>query len=73
MDTVKEIKPALKKHSDKPLAYLCQVIVLLVVILACILNLSLKNGNTDLWIALLSLSLGCFIPQPKLKSTTTAL
>lgn len=44
--------------------FICQVVILYVVIVTCIANLSLKNGDSNLWTALLSSSLGIMLPQP---------
>lgn len=44
--------------------FICQVVILYIVILTCIVNLSLKNGDSNLWTALLSSSLGIMLPQP---------
>ena len=49
--------------------FVCQVVILYVVIVTCIVNLSLKNGDSNLWTALLSSSLGIMLPQPTLSST----
>lgn len=46
--------------------FLCQVIVIFAVVIACIVNLSLHRGNTELWIALLSSSLGYMLPNPSM-------
>ena len=42
----------------------CQIVILYVVIIACILNLSFHNGDSNLWTALLSSSLGLMLPGP---------
>ena len=47
--------------------YLCQIIVIYVVIITCIVNLSIDNGDSNLWTALLSSSLGYLLPNPTLK------
>jgi len=49
------------------IVYLCQVILLYIVIITCIINLSIDNGNSNLWTALLSSSLGYMLPSPSLK------
>lgn len=46
--------------------FLCQVLVVFVVIVSCIVNLSLQRGQTELWVALLSSSLGYMLPNPSL-------
>lgn len=47
--------------------YFSQIIIIYIIIITCILNLSLKNGDSNLWTALLSSSLGYLLPSPKLK------
>jgi len=47
--------------------YFCQVIVLFVVIISCIINLSLHNGNSEMWVSLFGYSLGAILPPPKIK------
>ena len=58
------------------IVYFSQIFILLVIILACILNLSVpalrsaENGAPiELWIILLSTCMGCILPTPKLKSS----
>ena len=46
------------------IVYLSQIIILYTIILVCMYNLSYKNKNTDIWIALLSYCLGCLLPSP---------
>ena len=46
--------------------FFCQVIILYIVIIACIINLSLRNGDSNLYTALLSSSLGIILPSPSL-------
>ena len=46
--------------------FICQVLILYIVIIACIVNLSLLNGDSNLWTALLSSSLGIMLPPPTL-------
>ena len=48
--------------------FICQVVILYVIILTCIVNLSLGNGDSNLWTALLSSSLGIMLPAPSLSS-----
>lgn len=44
--------------------FICQVVILYIVILTCIVNLSMRNGDSNLWTALLSSSLGVMLPHP---------
>ena len=65
-------------HSDKwhllgtsvpktEIVYFCQMIIVYIIIIASIINLSIKNGSTELWISLLSSCIGYALPNPKLK------
>jgi len=45
--------------------YFSQIILIYIVILTCIINLSLRNGDSNLWTALLSSCLGYVLPSPK--------
>lgn len=49
--------------------FICQVVILYIVIVTCIINLSMKNGDSNLWVALLSSSLGIMLPQPSLSQS----
>ena len=48
------------------LIFLSQVFILYIVIISCIVNLSLNIGESNMWTALLSSSLGIMLPQPTL-------
>jgi hypothetical protein len=54
-------------HSKEETVYLCQAVLLYIVIITCIINLSIDNGNSNLWTALLSSCLGYMLPNPNLK------
>lgn len=56
-----------KKIPKTEIVYLSQVFIIYLVIITCILNLSLKNGDSNLWTALLSSCLGYILPSPKIK------
>ena len=56
-----------KKVRKPEIVFIFQVIILYIVIITCIINLSLKNGTSELWVSLLSYSLGCILPSPKIK------
>ena len=50
--------------------FVCQMIIVMSVVLASILNLSLPSlnkTNREIWITLLSASVGNILPTPKLK------
>lgn len=54
--------------NQSQVVYFSQIIILYVIIITCILNLSLKNGDSNLWTALLSSSIGLILPNPRIKS-----
>ena len=53
------------KFSRMTLVFLCQVIILYISIITCFVNLTMHNGPHELWITVLSLSLGTILPSPK--------
>ena len=48
-------------------SYASQVVVIFTVVVACLVNLSLGDDKSALWSSLLSLALGCMLPNPKLR------
>ena len=46
------------------IVYFCQILIIYVIILTSLINLSLKNGPINLWIALLGSCLGYLLPHP---------
>lgn len=55
------------------IVFFCQVIILYIVIITCIVNLTIKHNDSDgkLWIALLSSSLGYLLPNPSIRRQDT--
>ena len=53
------------------IVYFCQKIIVYVIIITSIINLSLQNGSSELWISLLSSCIGYVLPSPKLKNDIT--
>ena len=49
------------------IVYFSQMTIVYIIILASIVNLSIQNGSTELWISLLSSCIGYALPNPKLK------
>jgi len=49
--------------------YFSQIFLIYIIILTCIVNLSLGNGDSNLWTALLSSCIGYILPSPKIKIT----
>ena len=57
------------KCSRTALVFICQVIILYISIITCFVNLTACNGPNELWITVLSLSLGTILPSPKVRKT----
>ena len=53
------------------IVFFAQVIISYIVIVTCIVNLSLQNGDSNLWTALLSCTLGYLLPSPSLQTDKT--
>jgi len=49
------------------IAYLCQVVAIFAVIIACLINLSIGDDKASLWSSLLSGALGYLLPNPKIR------
>ena len=60
------------KFSRMALVFLCQVIILYISIVTCFVNLTVCNGLNELWITVLSLSLGTILPSPKVRKSKIA-
>lgn len=50
------------------IVYFAQITVCSLVILASILNISLNNGNTEMWVSFFGYALGAILPPPKMKN-----
>ena len=68
MDSVSRCSWMVKNRGH--LGFWSQVVIIYIVVVTCIVNLSIANGNSNLWTALLSSSLGYLLPNPKLKKQT---
>lgn len=70
MDTVKEEDSEggwvlMGKRVPKlEIVFFFQIILIYLVVIVCVVNLSISNGNSNLWTALLSSSLGYMLPSP---------
>lgn len=53
--------------------YFSQIIALYIVIIMGLINISIKNGDSNLWLSLLSGSIGYLLPNPSLKKETIIL
>lgn len=56
------------KLPKSEIVYFCQMTVVYIIIITSIVNLSLKNGSSELWISLLSSAIGYVLPNPSLKA-----
>ena len=56
-----------KETSKSEIVYFCQMIVIYIIMITSIVNLSLQNGSTELWISLLSSAIGYVLPNPSMK------
>lgn len=57
------------KLPKSEIVFFSQIIILYIVIITCIVNLSIGN-ESEMWLILLSTSLGAILPNPDLKLTT---
>ena len=48
------------------IVYICQIVIVYIIIVTSIANLSLDNGNPELWISLLCSAIGYALPSPNL-------
>lgn len=46
--------------------YICQMVIVYIIIITSVVNLSLKNGSSELWISLLCSATGYALPAPSL-------
>lgn len=53
--------------------YFCQIIALYVVIGIGLVNITIQNGDANLWLSLLAGSIGYLLPNPTLKKETIIL
>jgi hypothetical protein len=55
------------KVPKSEIVFFCQIIMLYTVIITCIVNLSLSHPLNELWVGLLSSSIGFLLPNPSIK------
>ena len=61
------VKLCSKESSKGHCVFACQMVIVYLVIITCIINLSIANGESNLWTALLSSCLGYILPAPSIK------
>lgn len=58
--------------NNKMITYFMQMLTLFCIVLASLINLSMSVGDQRLWLTLLSMSLGCILPTPKISNKNDA-
>lgn len=53
--------------------FIAQLLTLFTVVIASLINLSLNMGDQRLWLTLLSMSLGCILPSPKIPNKNSSI
>ena len=48
------------------IVYFCQMIIVFIIVVSSIVNLTVKNGNMELWLSLLSGCTGYVLPNPSI-------
>ena len=56
-----------RKTQRSKVEFFSQVIILYILIICCLVNITLDNGNRELWSTLLGSSIGYLLPSPRLK------
>ena len=56
-----------KVRPKSQVVYISQIIIIYIIILTCIINLSIGNGDKTLWCTLLASCLGYILPNPSIK------
>lgn len=60
-----------KRVPKREIVFFCQVILIYIVVITCIVNLTIGTDNkSQLWTALLSACLGYLLPNPTLNDET---
>ncbi len=55
------------KIPKSEIVYFCQIFIVYIIAIASVINLSMNNGISEVWISLLSSCIGYLLPNPKLK------
>ena len=58
-----------KSVPKQEVVYFCQVALIYIVVITCIVNLTLQRDEGKVWTALLSSCLGYLLPNPSIKPT----
>ena len=49
------------------IVYFCQIIIVITIVIASLVNITMQNGNSELWISLLSGCTGYILPNPSIR------
>lgn len=58
-----------KRISKPEIIYFCQIFIIYIIIISCIVNLTLTKDEDKVFITLLSWCLGYLLPNPSIKHT----
>ena len=61
-----------EKLPRSEIVYFTQIVILFIIIITAIINLSLHSGQGELWITLLSTSIGYILPSPEIRKRSNA-
>ena len=61
-----------KNISKSLIKFVCQTIILYIIICISIINLSINNGDSSIWLSLLSFCIGIIQNPPKIIKTSIA-
>ena len=64
---------SLANNTSNMMLFVFQMLIVLIVVCVSIYNLTINSGDTSMWTALLSSSIGYILPNPKLKISTSDL
>jgi hypothetical protein len=57
-----------RRFPRSQITFLCQILIVAIIVVSALINLSLENGDKTLWSTLLASSLGYVLPNPSIKS-----
>jgi hypothetical protein len=67
MDSPTDISVLGYPVSKSKIVFFAQIVIVYIVIITSLFNLTFRNGDNQLWTALLSSSIGYILPAPKLR------
>jgi hypothetical protein len=61
-----------KNMPRSEIVFFSQIIIIFIVVVASVINLSLGNQSTEMWLIMLSTSVGAILPNPSMKRIQSA-